>query len=122
MHKVLVTGSREFTATSYIQGALRAEWEACNHDTMMVIQGGAKGADSIAGDLAKKSPSVYSVTVDALWDHLGKRAGPARNRAMLALGPDVVLAFYKEGAANIGTSDMVRAAREAGVPVKEFRA
>lgn len=127
MWKVLVTGSRAFTDREMIRQALIEEWrtappaDIARQHRMIVIQGNAKGADWIAGDIATATRGVGSVIVPADWNNDKKSAGPKRNRDMLALGPDVVLAFYKEGAANIGTSDMVRAAKAAGVPVKEFR-
>ena len=46
----------------------------------------------------------------------GRRAGPVRNRQMLAHGADAVYAFRLPGHSP-GTDDMVRIARNAGVPV-----
>jgi ABC-type Fe3+-hydroxamate transport system substrate-binding protein len=50
----------------------------------------------------------------AEWEKYGKRAGPVRNRQMLELKPDGVVAFDTGGP---GTRDMITAAQEAGVPV-----
>lgn len=127
MRKILVTGSREFTDWSIIQNALAVErWPAGQNNPasgdghMLVIHGGAKGADSIAGDLARRAINVHEVIVPALWDKNGKGAGPQRNAAMMHLDPQVVLAFYKDSAKNIGTSDCVRRARSYDIEVKEF--
>jgi len=49
----------------------------------------------------------------AEWEKHGKRAGPIRNRQMLELKPDGVVAFPGDR----GTRDMITAAQEAGVPV-----
>lgn len=49
----------------------------------------------------------------AEWEKHGKRAGPLRNRHMLTLKPDGVVAFP----GGRGTDDMCKAAAEAGVPV-----
>ncbi|WP_292716222.1 SLOG family protein [Microbacterium sp. 13-71-7] len=51
-----------------------------------------------------------------------KRAGFARNEAMLASGVDEVLAFFAEGAANKGTQGAVNSARRLRIPVREYRA
>lgn len=51
-----------------------------------------------------------------------KRAGMARNEAMLASGIDEVLAFFAEGAANKGTAAAVASARRRGIAVTEYRA
>lgn len=115
--KVLVTGSRDFTDVSIIQSALADE----RPGSMLVIHGGARGADSIAGQLARDAYGVHEVIVPALWDKNGKRAaGPMRNAAMLDLKPDVVLAFFKQGAANIGSNQCVREAEYRHILVKEF--
>jgi hypothetical protein len=49
----------------------------------------------------------------AEWEKHGKRASPLRNRYMLTLKPDGVVAFP----GGRGTLDMITAAQEAGVPV-----
>jgi hypothetical protein len=77
-----------------------------------VIQGGAKGADRLAVQWGL-SRDIHVVEVAALWSTRGKRAGMDRNRAMLMLKPDVVLAFP----GGVGTEGMVRIAREAGIPI-----
>jgi len=126
MRKILVTGSREFTDFTVIQRALSVERALANGERMIVIHGAAKGADSIAGELARLAYNCSEVSVPADWANDPKSgplgAGPVRNRVMLALGPDVVLAFYKDGAKNIGTRGMVAEARKAGIEVKEWTA
>lgn len=120
MRKILITGSREFTDSEIIRLALANERGTEGASQMLVIHGGAHGADSIAGSLARLAIDVHEVIVPALWDKNGKGAGPKRNEAMMHLDPQVVLAFYKDGAGNRGTSDCVRRARSYGIPVKEF--
>lgn len=108
--KALVCGGRDFTDRDALFAALdRAH---AKRPLTMVIHGGAKGADTLAGQWAS-ARGILSARVDALWDAHGKAAGPRRNRAMLELFPEGVIAF--PGGA--GTADMVAAAREAGVPV-----
>lgn len=84
----------------------------------VVIQGGAQGADACARGAA----ILQGLTVEdyeADWANLGKGAGPRRNQRMLREGdPDVVWAFIdKPLEESRGTADMVRRAKEAGVPV-----
>lgn len=77
-----------------------------------IIHGMALGADSMADEWAREHGS-QRVLVPADWDALGKRAGPVRNRRMLELLPDVVVAF--PGGA--GTAHLVKSAQTAGVEV-----
>jgi hypothetical protein len=82
-----------------------------------VIHGAAQGADTLGGlwALAKGIP-VEAHPAD--WEQHGRAAGPIRNAAMLATGPDGVAAF----AGGVGTQHMVTIARKAGVPVVEYPA
>ncbi|MEH6565539.1 MAG: DUF2493 domain-containing protein [Halopseudomonas sp.] len=78
-----------------------------------VIQGECPtGADKWAREWAVG----YGIPLErfrAEWEKHGRRAGPIRNRKMLELKPDGVVAFP----GGRGTADMRNAAREAGVPV-----
>ena len=86
---------------------------------MVIITGGASGADEVAQDWAIVNWcqfETYPVTPEE-WARLGKKAGPLRNARMLAEGkPDLVLAFP----GGTGTADMVSKAKAAGVPVREI--
>lgn len=108
--KVLVTGSRDFTDNFFL-------WEQLDNilwdpGPRILIQGGAPGADRMASDWCRRHPQIYPVQLDAKWSLFGKSAGRQRNRAMIALMPDLVLAFYKIGAKNDGTRDMCELARD----------
>lgn len=108
--KVIVCGGRDFNDERAVFNALD---KAHSHKPIsMVIHGGARGADLLAGEWAE-SRGIISARVDALWDAHGKAAGPRRNRAMLDLFPEGIIAFP----GGRGTADMVAAAREAGVKV-----
>lgn len=53
------------------------------------------------------------------WDKYGRSAGPIRNGEMLKQGkPDLVVAFHDDIENSKETKDMVRQAREAGIPVE----
>lgn len=81
------------------------------HD-MVIIQGGAKGADFLAKCWAKEK-AVPCEEYPADWS-LGKQAGIIRNKRMLEEGkPDLVLAFP----GGKGTANMIWQAVDAGIEV-----
>jgi hypothetical protein len=106
----LFCGSREWTDRERIRRDLESLPEGS-----VVIEGGARGADRIAREEAK-ALGIHVATVPALWDHYGRPAGYRRNEAMLRLQPDLVYAYPLDGP---GTANMIRAAEEACVPVRE---
>jgi len=83
---------------------------------LVVIQGGAKGADRMAREWCCRQPEIQMINEPADWKMHGRAAGPIRNKRMLdEYEPDMVLAF--PGGA--GTANMVKQARAAGVKVIE---
>ena len=81
-----------------------------------VIHGAARGADSLAGAWAR-ARGVPEIAEPADWKTHGKRAGPIRNQAMLDKhAPAAVIAFP----GGVGTADMVRRSRAAGLTVYEL--
>ena len=75
--------------------------------TAIIIHGGAKGADSIAGNLATYL-NMKVIKYPADWDKYGKAAGVLRNQQMLDEGhPDLVVYFHKDLENSKGTKDMV---------------
>lgn len=111
--KLLVCGGRDYHDRDAVFAALdRAH---AKRPITMVIHGAASGADRLAGEWADDR-GVLSASVKALWDKHGRKAaGPIRNRGMLTLLPDGVVAFPGGN----GTADMIGAARAAGLNVWE---
>jgi hypothetical protein len=82
---------------------------------VLIIQGGARGADALAGAWARER-GIENLEFRADWDRYGRSAGLRRNTQMLVEGrPDAVVAFP----GGRGTANMVMQARGAGVPVWE---
>jgi hypothetical protein len=77
-----------------------------------IIHGAQTGADTLAGRWARLR-RIPETPVPADWDRLGAAAGPERNRRMVAMRPDLVIAFP----GGTGTADMMRQARAAGIRV-----
>jgi hypothetical protein len=85
---------------------------------ILIITGDATGADNAAADFAVVH-YCQSHIFNANWKEFGRRAGPIRNTAMIVEGkPDLVVAFP----GGKGTANMVKQAREAGIPVMEVPA
>lgn len=103
---VLVCGGRDFSDEVLLSKTLDNE-----HITML-IHGGARGADSLAGAYARRK-GIQEVICPANWDFNGKKAGVLRNKAMLNLMPDMVIAFP----GGTGTENMCSVASKAGVQV-----
>ncbi len=110
-HKVLICGDRHWSHRQVIQDFL-----ALLHSDTVVIQGGARGADSIAAELAKER-GLQVITHEAQWKVYGKGAGPIRNRKMLADSPELVVGFHDDiFESSKGTRDMISVARLKAVP------
>lgn len=118
MKRVLVAGSRTWDDYHPIRIVLAGLAEAAALDKpFTVIHGGASGADSIAGYCgAQLADEVLAFPAD--WARYGNSAGPRRNAQMLAEGqPDELWAFSDDLDVSRGTSDMVRRAISAHLPV-----
>ena len=109
--KVLICGGRYYKIYSDIELAIKAAHE--KYKITHVITGGAEGCDDYASHAAKEL-GLQTVVCDALWSFHGKAAGPIRNRNMLDLAPDLVIAFP----GGKGTANMVAIAQQAGIPVE----
>jgi hypothetical protein len=108
----LFCGSRDWTDREPIYQDI--ELIASNDPDAIIIHGGCRGADTIAGEAAA-SCGLHTAVVDPRWDHFGRGAGRRRNAAMLRLRPDVVYAYPLTSSA--GTWITINLAREAGIRV-----
>ena len=109
--RIIVCGGRFYN--DEVRVAERLGAFHARHGIDLVIHGNAPGADRLASRWAAKN-GIPSHAYVADWKRYGDAAGPIRNGTMLRDGrPDAVLSFpgFK------GTADMIRQAREAGIPV-----
>lgn len=117
-HKVLVCGSRDYDDRDKVYHVLDAYLARIGH-TMMVISGGARGADELAREWAVDR-KVDHMVLYAKWQLSPKGAGPIRNRRMAAKKPRLVLAFSKDFDNSRGTADMIKVAEKLEIKVKRF--
>lgn len=108
--KVLVCGGRDYQDREAIRRVLDKQHHviAFTH----LIHGTCIGVDQIAAKWAEDN-GVQSVGCPAQWWKYGKAGGPIRNRRMLELQPDLLIAFP----GGRGTANMVSQAKEANVQV-----
>lgn len=82
---------------------------------MVLINGGASGADLQAREWAKRA-GVPVELYQADWEALGRAAGPMRNQRVLEEGKrDLVIGHTNDLSRSKGTAHMAKIAREAGV-------
>lgn len=111
--RVLICGDRHYNnpkmVTTIISGL-----KYLLHDDLIIIEGEAAGADTIAKNVAR----ALNVKVEAFpadWATHGRAAGPIRNKQMLEMGrPDMVFAFHDDFENSKGTRNMVKQAVKRG--------
>ena len=117
---VLVCGGRDYDDSAHIHRKLTKLHHKRPID--ILIHGGATGADGYAGAWTRCTLGVQEVSCPAHWkkypSKMVKAVGPMRNRAMLLLRPNLVVAFP----GGTGTADMVKIAKAAGIKVKLIKA
>ena len=112
--RILVCGGRTFDDDQKLSKVLNLY----RTDNMVIIQGEAKGADTLAKFWAKRN-NVPFESYPADWNKYGKRAGYIRNNQMLNEGkPDLVIAFP----GGVGTQMMIHLSKAAGISVVEVDA
>lgn len=114
MKTVLVCGDRKWKCYYVIEAYLKHLIFVDRYREL--IHGCAKGADTLAG-WAGHELGMEVIEVPAEWDKHGKAAGPIRNRKMLDMKPDLVVAFHNDLEKSKGTKDCVTEARRRGIPV-----
>jgi YspA, cpYpsA-related SLOG family len=119
--RLLVCGSRTFTDRARLRQLIDQAATQAEAGAVVLIEGGARGADRLAGELARERGWTHH-TYPADWHTEGRSAGPRRNARMLRQGrPDLVLAFVTTRLQDSrGTADLVRRARAAGIEVRVF--
>lgn len=121
---IIVTGGRDYADSAKVAFYIQAQLselisEGVPKDQILVIAGGATGADSLAVEHCQKH-KIRHMVMYADWDTHGRRAGPLRNTAMLdeaitLVGTYSVRVLAFPGGA--GTTNMCRTAELRGVSV-----
>lgn len=112
--KVLICGDRNWSDEDMIRRDIEELYQE-HGDELHIINGGAKGADHIAKNLALNM-GIRVSTFPAEWKRYGRAAGPIRNQEMLDEKPEQVRAYHDFIQNSRGTKDMVERAKKANVP------
>ena len=115
--RILVCGSRDYADQRRVH-------EVLDHflynitGSLVIVEGCARGADRLAEAWAA-THNIAILHNPADWNKHGRAAGSIRNRRMVAEhDPHMVIAFYTDRTKpSRGTSDMVRVAKAADIPV-----
>lgn len=120
--RILICGDRNWKDREEIRRILKILLE--EQPDFILIEGGARGADTIAKEEAK----VLGISDDRIlefpaeWDKFGKSAGVIRNRQMLDEGkPDLVIGLHNDLSKSKGTKDMITIAENVGIPCWLYR-
>ena len=122
-HRVLITGSRDWTDHIAIHEALAV---VCSERTgrLVIVHGACpRGADAIASRWVDNFGDQYRSVEErhpANWQINGKRAGFIRNAHMVNLGADICLAFIRNGSR--GATHTADLAEKAGIPTRRWTA
>ena len=113
--KIVITGSRDFSDRKFLFTYLDRFHSL--HSISHLIQGGARGVDSLSREWAIARNVRWSEYL-ADWRMYGKFAGHLRNQQMINQSPDAVIAFFSDPKnPSSGTSDCVARAKLAAIPV-----
>lgn len=113
--RVLVCGGREYNDREQLFRVLDAAHFA--NPIVLLVHGGASGADDLAGRWARHIGVPWKA-FPAAWKSEGRSAGPRRNKRMLdEAKPHLVIAFP----GGSGTANMIQQAEAAGVSVVRIR-
>jgi hypothetical protein len=114
---LLVSGGREWTDKNIVEKEILS---LGIENIELLINGGAKGLDLIAANVALKHEIPF-LTIPAKWSRHHKAAGPIRNNVMLNfmnIKPTYLLAFHDNIGQSKGTKDMVERAKKINLPYK----
>ena len=108
--KVIIAGGRDLKDYEWFSNKV-SEFFDKFLEPYEIIEGGAKGADSMAGEYAEEKGIPLQV-IYADWKSKGRSAGPIRNEQMAKKGTHL-LAFW-DGKSR-GTGHMIKTAGEHGL-------
>jgi len=114
MIKVIIAGGRDFNDPQGLLKAFHQFMEGHDNGEIVIVSGGARGADAI-GEWIGKQYGITTVVMRAQWDKFGKSAGYRRNEQMAQYGTHLLAAWDGQSK---GTKHMIDISRKAGLIVQ----
>lgn len=116
--KVIIAGSRDFQDYEFLRDSLAFFFDLKEVDPkdLIIISGGARGADAL-GERFAKELNIPVEVFPADWDLHGKAAGPIRNQQMAEYA-DYLIAFRKNESK--GTTNMINCMKKLNKPSMVF--
>lgn len=114
--RIIIAGSREYNNYEEAVKLIDKFIKDVNSSNVVIVSGGAKGADKIGEEYAARN-DLDCVVYKANWGKYGKQAGIIRNGEM-AKNADCLLAFW-DGESR-GTYNMVNTAKKRKLKVRVF--
>ena len=117
--KIIIAGGRDFDDYEYMSSKLRevmTDAAICDHRSVKIISGMAKGADTLAIRYADEH-KLTKILFPANWKLHPRLAGFLRNEDMLSIATHLI-AFW-DGKSS-GTKHMIDIAQAKGIPVWIF--
>jgi len=112
MVRLAIVGSRNFTDQEFFNECMSKFVKEYGSPTK-IISGGARGADTLAEEYAKREGIILTIH-NPDWELHGKSAGPIRN-ALIVKDCNIVLAFPSKNGR--GTQDTIKKANDANKKV-----
>ncbi len=107
--RIAIIGCRHFTDYKFLVEKINELADTNDWNIVQIISGAARGADTLARQLAKKN-NIDLLEFPADWDKHGKLAGFMRNSDIVN-NADVIVAFWDY--VSNGTRDSINKAKEA---------
>lgn len=114
--RIIIAGSREYNNYEEAAKLVDKFIKDVNSSNVVIVSGGAKGADKIGEEYAARN-DLDCVVYKANWGKYGKQAGIIRNGEM-AKNADCLLAFW-DGESR-GTYNMINTAKKRKLKVRVF--
>lgn len=114
--RIIIAGSREYNNYEEAAKLIDKFIKDVNSSNVVIVSGGAKGADKIGEEYAARN-DLDCVVYKANWGKYGKQAGIIRNGEM-AKNADCLLAFW-DGESR-GTYNMINTAKKRKLKVRVF--
>lgn len=115
LKRVIIAGTRTFKDAGRLRQVLDPALERWGKLNLMVVSGGAKGADAL-GEAWARGHGITVMRFPANWDRYGNAAGPIRN-ALMAWWSTALVAFLVAREASRGTRNMIKTAQQGGLKV-----